>query len=158
MNVSALRKFLILGCIVMLPFAAMAWGVLGHRIIGQVADSYLSKDAKQEIFKILGHESVAMSSNWADFIKSDSTYDYLNTWHYINIAAGKSREQVMAILDADTSAVYARINFLTRELKNKHLEQAKKVMYLRLLIHFVGDIHQPLHVGRPGDRGEMMLK
>ena len=42
----------------------MAWGVLGHRIVGQIADSYLTKQTKKEIYKILGTESIAMASNW----------------------------------------------------------------------------------------------
>ena len=141
-----------------LPFTSMAWGLLGHRIIGQIADSYLTKEAKREIFKILGNESVAMSSNWADFVKSDSNYNYISSWHYINIAAGKTHDQVMAILAADTSSAYARINFLAKELKRKDLAQDLKVFYLRLLIHLVGDVHQPLHVGRPEDLGGNRVK
>ena len=62
----------------------MCWGQLGHRIVGEIADSYLTAKTKAEIKKILGNESIAMSSNWADFIKSDSTFKYLDTWHYIN--------------------------------------------------------------------------
>jgi hypothetical protein len=43
-----------------LPFASSAWGVLGHRVVGQIADSYLMPKAKIEIQKILGFESIAM--------------------------------------------------------------------------------------------------
>jgi len=136
----------------------MAWGLLGHRIVGQIADSYLTSGTKKEIFRILGNESIAMASNWPDFVKSDSTYDWLSSWHYINIAAGKTQAQVQAILDADTSSAYARINFLVRELKKKDLPQEKKVIYLKILIHLVGDVHQPLHVGRPEDLGGNRVK
>lgn len=52
-----------------LSYQSMAWGMLGHRIVGQIADGYLSKKAKKEIYNILGTESIAMSSNWADFVK-----------------------------------------------------------------------------------------
>jgi len=137
-----------------LPFCSLAWGVLGHRIVGQVADAYLTKNAKREIFKILGNESVAMASNWPDFIKSDPSYKYLDVWHYINLKAGLSETEVKTYLAADTvTDAYTKINWLASQLKNKELEQDKKVLYLRLLIHIVGDVHQPMHIGRPEDRG-----
>lgn len=136
------------------PFFAMAWGMLGHRIVGEIADSYLTSKARTEIQKILGTESLAIGSNWADFIKSDSTFNYLNPWHYVNLEKGLSEERVLAYLKADTVAdVYTRINFLVKELKNKNLPLDQKRMYLRLLVHFVGDVHQPMHTGRKEDLG-----
>jgi hypothetical protein len=141
-------KKIILCCLFFyLPFASMAWGVLGHRIIGQIADSYLTKNTKKAIAGILGTESVAMSSNWPDFIKSDPSYNYLSSWHYINLKGGLSQDSLQLFLNADTATdAYTKLNFLIAELKNKNLDQQKKILYLRLLIHIVGDIHQPLHV------------
>lgn len=142
-----------------LPFCSLAWGVLGHRIVGEIAESYLTPKAKAEIKKILGNESVAIASNWADFIKSDTSYRYLNSWHYINLNSGLSEEQIHAYLHADTATdVYTKMKFLVAELKKKNLSPDKKRMYLRLLIHFVGDIHQPLHVGRREDQGGNRVK
>ena len=130
------------------------WGQLGHRIVGEVADSYLSNKARKAVLEILGTESIAMSSTWADFIKSDTTYNYLNPWHYINIRQGLSQNEFNTFLQKDTSVdVYTKLNFLIAELKNKTLPIDKKKLYLRLLIHFAGDIHQPLHIGRPEDLG-----
>jgi hypothetical protein len=137
-----------------LSFQSMAWGLEGHRIVGEIADSYLSKKAKKEIYKILGTESIAMSSNWADFVKSDPAYGYLSNWHYINFNSGLTQQQFQSYLDTDTATdAYTKINFMVAELKKKDLPQEKKVLYLRMLIHIVGDIHQPLHVGRLEDRG-----
>ena len=142
-----------------LPFSSIAWGTLGHRIVGQIADTYLTKQTKKEIYKILGNESIAITSNWPDFIKSDPAYDYLGPWHYINLKAGLSETEVKNYLATDTvTDAYTKINWLTVQLKNKALEQVKKVLYLRLLVHIVGDIHQPLHVGRPDDRGGNGIK
>src|SRR5258705_5735043 len=143
--INKIKKTTVLALFLYLPFCSMAWGVLGHRIVGQVADSYLTKNTKKEIYKILGNESVAMASNWPDFIKSDPAYSYLSNWHYINLKAGLSETELKAYLAADTvTDAYTRINWLSAQLKNKDLEQDKKVLYLRLLIHIVGDIHQPL--------------
>lgn len=130
------------------------WGQNGHRIVGEIADNYLSNKARKAISEILGTESIAMTSNWADFIKSDSLYNYLNPWHYINVKQGLSQAEFMTILQNDTATdAYTKLNFLTTELKNKALPLEKKQMYLRLLIHIAGDIHQPLHVGRLEDLG-----
>jgi hypothetical protein len=128
--------------------ASWWWGMTGHRVVGEVADRYLTSKARKAIKEILGDESLAMASNWADFIKSDTSYNYLNPWHYINLKGGLSHDEVLNILKPDTGInLYAKLNFVVRELKNKNLEKDKKIVYLRLLIHFVGDLHQPLHVG-----------
>ncbi len=135
--------------------ASWWWGMTGHRVVGEIAQAYLSSKAKKAIKEILGDESLAMASTWADFIKSDSTFNYLSPWHYMNMKGGLGRDEVMNILAPDTGInLYAKTNFMIRELKNKNLEKDKKVLYLRLLIHFIGDLHQPLHVGgRPEDLG-----
>ena len=157
--INLFKKTTILFLFLYLPFCSIAWGVLGHRIVGQIADNYLTKNTKREIFKILGNESVAIASNWPDFIKSDPAYKYLDIWHYINLKAGLSETDLKNYLATDTvTDAYTKINWLTTELKNKELEQDKKVLYLRLLIHIVGDIHQPLHIGRPEDRGGNSIK
>ena len=147
-------KAIVVAICLYIPIKSNAWGLLGHRIVGQIADSYLSKSAKKAIAGILGNESVAMSSNWPDFIKSDPAYKYLSNWHYVNIKQGMTQEQVISTIEKDTSTnAYTKINWLKNELKKKDLPLADKQMYLKLLIHIVGDVHQPLHVGRPDDLG-----
>jgi len=145
---------LLLICCLYFPLHSLAWGALGHRIVGQIAESYLTAKAKRNIRQILGDESLAMSSTWADFIKSDPSYQYLNSWHYINVEDGLDYPSFRQYLDRDTlTDAYTRLNFLIRELKKKDLAKEKKIMYLRLLIHIVGDIHQPMHVSRAEDLG-----
>jgi S1/P1 Nuclease len=159
MKLQAFKKIIILSFLFYLPLTGMAWGVLGHRIIGQIADSYITPAAKVAITKILGTESVAMSSNWPDFIKSDPAYNYLSNWHYINFNSGLSQDSMKTYLATDTATdAYTKINFLVAQLKNKKIAQENKILYLRLLIHIAGDIHQPLHVGRLEDQGGNKVK
>jgi hypothetical protein len=154
-----LKKVALLGLFFYLPFSCMAWGILGHRIVGQIAESYLTPKAKKEIQNILGVESMAMASNWADFIRSDSSFNYLAPWHYINVEDNLTYKDLQAYLKTDTIAdAYTKINFLVKELKNKQLAKDKKVLYLRLLIHIVGDVHQPMHVSREEDLGGNKIK
>lgn len=137
-----------------LPLYSMAWGVLGHRIVGEVAESHLNTKAKKAVKKILGNETMAMASNWPDFIKSNPYYKYLGSWHYVNFKGGLTKVEFEEFLSADTDKdAYNGIKFLTAELKNHNLPDSLKVQYLKLLIHLVGDIHQPLHTGRYEDLG-----
>jgi hypothetical protein len=143
------------------PVKAMCWGQLGHRIVAEIADSYLTGKTKAAIKKILGSESIAMASNWADFIKSDSIFKYLDPWHYVDFEKNLNYSQLKEVLKKDTGKVddaYAAIIFLSKELKKKSLTLEKKKMYLKLLIHFVGDVHQPLHVSPHGTSGGNDIK
>lgn len=150
-TIKKIAFFIFVSC---LPFCSFGWGVLGHRIVGQVANSYLTLKARAEIKKILGNESIAIASNWADFIKSDSSYNYISSWHYIDLDSGLTKDEVETYLKNDTTAdVYTKINFLINELKKSNLPMEKKRMDLKLLIHFVGDVHQPFHVGHRNDMG-----
>ncbi|QNL51341.1 S1/P1 nuclease [Olivibacter sp. SDN3] len=134
---------------------ASAWGLTGHRVVAEIAHQHLSKKAKKKIQQLLGDESMAMAANWADFIKSDPQYNYLNTWHYVNFKSGLTIEKLKQQLAEDTAAnAYNKLHMLINKLKDDgELDQNTQRMYLRLIIHIVGDIHQPMHVGRPEDLG-----
>ncbi len=158
-DMRTIKKITLFGCLCLLPFFSFGWGLLGHRIVGQIAESYLSPKARIEIQKILGNESMAIISNWADFIKSDSEYQYIYNWHFIDMDSGLTKTQLQAYLQQDTvTDLFTKTNFLIKELKNRQLAMDKKYMYLKLLIHFVGDIHQPFHVGRHKDLGGNKIK
>lgn len=154
-----LKILSIAGCFILLPILTQAWGMLGHRIVGEVAQQYLSQRAKKEIKKILGNETLAMSSNWLDFVKSDTTYNYFYNWHFINLRQGLSDQEVLGYLATDTIVdAYTKLNFLSENLKNKNLPIEIKRMYLRALVHIAGDVNQPMHVGRRDDQGGNKVK
>lgn len=154
----AFSKFLF-SVVLFLPFQSNAWGLLGHRIAGEIASSYLTPGARKAIQQILGTESIAMAGNWADFIKSDTSYRYINQWHYIDFDSASDYTQMLRYLKNDTTAdAYTKLNFLTKQLKNKNLPQSEKLMYLRLLIHIAEDVHQPFHAARKGDTGGNEIK
>jgi hypothetical protein len=137
-----------------LPVRASAWGMIGHRIVGQVADSYLTGKARKAIVHILDGESLAMCSNWPDFIKSDTSFNYLSPWHYVNLPAGLDQQGVFSYLSTEKAAnVYNKIPEMVSILKNKQSTAEQKKMALRLLVHLVGDMHQPMHTARKDDLG-----
>jgi hypothetical protein len=155
-----LVKRIVLGIAIMyLPLQSMAWGTTGHRISGQIADSYLNAKARAAIKAILGDESIAMSSNWADFIKSDPQYKYLSSWHYVDFDKQYSYPEMQAFLKQDTATdAYTKMNFLIGELKKKTLAKSNKLLCLRMLIHIVEDVHQPMHTGHTEDKGGNDIK
>ena len=154
MKINLLKKVLLAAAILYLPLQSMAWGTNGHRICGQIADSYLTPKARAAIKAILGDESVAMASTWADFIKSDPNYNYLSTWHYIDFDKNYTYPEMQAYLKTDTATdAYTKMNFLIGQLKNKMLPHESKLLYLHMLIHIVEDVHQPMHTAHTADKG-----
>ena len=141
------------------PLQTMAWGTQGHRICGQIADSYLTPQARKAIKEILGDESIAMASNWADFIKSDDNYRYLYNWHFVDFDKAYTLPEMQQFLAGDKNVdAYTKLNFLIGELKKKDLSKENKLLYLRMVIHIVEDVHQPLHTGHTEDKGGNDIK
>lgn len=136
--------------LILISLQAYSWGKTGHRIVGAIAEYHLSKKAKKELQKIMGNESLATAANWMDFIKSESIWDHANPWHYCTIPGEMTYEESGTPQEGD---VIGTIDRLITELENKKFTDGGEVIAIRFLIHLVGDIHQPLHVGNGEDRG-----
>lgn len=137
-----------------LPFQANAWGTIGHRVVGEIADSYLKAKTRKAIQSILGYESLAMSANWGDFIKSDSSYNYMYNWHFVNLPAGLDKSGIYNFLETEKSPnLYNKIPDLIAVLKKSNSTADEKKLALRMLVHLAGDLGQPMHVARKEDLG-----
>jgi len=148
------RKFAPAALLLCLPFITFAWGTNGHRISGEIASSYLTPRARAAVREILGNESIAMASNWADFIKSDPNYNYLYSWHFVDFDHPYTQKEMQDFLAKDTGVdAYTKLNYLIAELKKKDLPKEKKLLDLRMVIHIVEDIHQPMHTAHREDKG-----
>jgi hypothetical protein len=138
---------------VVMPSAAWAWGNEGHEVIALIAASELSPAAKAQVEQLLGGDAattMADISTWADKIRRDRPETA--PWHYVNI------EITSAGCDAardcpDDACVVAQVQRDTAVVGNRTLAQSVRAEALRFLIHFVGDLHQPLHAGDNHDRG-----
>ena len=126
------------------------WGQIGHRTIGHIADGMLTKKAKKQVKRVLGHETLAEVSTWMDEVRSDDAFDYATTWHYCTIPDGMTYETAPTQEGGD---VIWAIEKITKELKEGGLSAEQEATNLKFLVHLVGDIHQPLHVGNGEDRG-----
>jgi hypothetical protein len=158
MILTSIKQKLILalavGFLAYLPIRANAWGTIGHRVVGEIADSYLKAKTRKAIQSILGYETLAMSANWGDFIKSDSTYNYMYNWHFVNLPAGLDKDGVYNFLETEKSPnLYNKIPDLIAILKKTSSSATEKKLALRMLVHLAGDLCQPMHVARKEDLG-----
>lgn len=150
-----LSKFTLAICIVSSLYS-FAWGLTGHRMVAEIAQHHLSSRTERKIKKLLGNEKLAYYANWPDFIKSDTTGVYKETsaWHYVNINPQKNFQQFKDSLEAQKGPnLYTQIKALSEKIKDKNVADVDKKVALMFLIHLVGDLHQPLHVGRFADLG-----
>jgi hypothetical protein len=153
-----MRKKILMGLLmaILLPMASFAWGPNGHRIVAEIAWLHLTPQARKAVTNILGKQSMAMVANWPDFIKSDTThqYDHTNQWHYLDFPANIDRARFDQLLaEATGENLYTEAQALIKQLKDRSVAKEKQVFALTFLIHLMGDLHQPLHVGRDEDLG-----
>ena len=127
------------------------WGKTGHRTTGEIAQVHLSKKAKRAIDKLLEGHTLAFVANHGDDIKSDPSYRKYSPWHYVNIDPEVSKyDPETASEDGD---LVMGIRKCIEVLKNKNSSKEDKQFHLKMLVHFVGDLHQPFHVGHAADMG-----
>lgn len=136
---------------------AHAWGMIGHRVIAEIAENHLNKKAKKNIQKIIGDQKLAYWSNWADFIKSDPNPELSSTgvWHFVNASPNLTFEEFNKELQASSdNNLYKAYNRIKAEAKSKQaVDLVKKQEQLYFILHLFGDAHQPMHVGRADDLG-----
>ncbi|UMB60447.1 S1/P1 nuclease [Lutibacter sp. A80] len=126
------------------------WGGTGHRTIGKIAEGYLKAKTKRKIAELLNGKSLAFVSTFGDEIKSDSSYDKFNSWHYINIPFGA---KYMGAFKNPEGDLMVGITKCKEVLLDDTSSKEDKVFYLKMLVHLIGDLHQPLHVANVKDRG-----
>lgn len=126
------------------------WGNTGHRAVGEIANMHLSKRLKRKIKKILNGQTLAMVSTYADDIKSDKKYRDFYTWHYVNLNDDETYQTSKKNPKGD---LVTGIEKCKQVLMDKNSSKADKAFYLKMLVHLIGDLHQPMHVGRVEDKG-----
>jgi len=129
---------------------ALAWGNIGHRVVGKIAESRLTPGTLAKIFAISDKDTLADLANWPDWIKSDENWLHASAWHYVSIPDGQTYEDIQKNPQGD---IVTAIDRFTRELRDPNTDRQKKREALAFLVHLVGDIHMPLHVGRVEDQG-----
>ena len=143
--------FALAGCATALaPAPALAWGKTGHRAIAAVAEPHLSGLARAHIREIIGLESLDEAATWPDDMRSAPAPFWQKTaspWHYVTVG-GYAYDQPPPEGDAATA-----LTRFSAMLRDPAATKADRQLALRFIVHIVGDLHQPLHVGKGSDRG-----
>lgn len=134
-----------------MPLHAVAWGADGHRLIAEVADGMLSAPAKTEALRLLALEpgaTLASVSTWADEARTPTTAP----WHYVNLPRDANCTYNPDRSCVQGACVVSAIDHQAAVLASGASDE-ERLKALKYLVHFVGDVHQPLHAGFADDRG-----
>jgi hypothetical protein len=146
-----------------LPTPALAWWEYGHETIATIAADNVKPQTRRAVAALLRHSgeldtpscparTIEQASVWADCIKAlKDRFSYAYSWHYQNVGICKPFDVKAACLDGN--CVSAQIDRNARLLKDRTLPVRERMMALAFLVHFVGDLHQPLHAADDGDLG-----
>ncbi|MGM1430277.1 S1/P1 nuclease [Sphingobacterium lactis] len=135
---------------------AFAWGMTGHRVISEIAEKHLSRKAKRNIERLIGHQKIAYWSNWADFIKSSPDTLLLKTgsWHFLNTPGNLTHAQFLVELqNSPEQNLYKAYKRVRQDVVNKELTLEQRQQAFYFMVHLLGDAHQPMHVSRAEDLG-----
>lgn len=159
---------------VMLSCQAMAWGDEGHEIVALIAQAHLDPAVLKKVNGLLGADTdtltahdIAAEATWADELRNRNDNGRLNTsqWHYIDIEIGApdidracyGHPAIPAGMAASRGpardCIVDKIQEFAAELADPATSAEEQIMALKFVLHFVGDIHQPLHTSDDHDRG-----
>ncbi|TYT25777.1 S1/P1 nuclease [Luteimonas viscosa] len=152
-----LIAILLIACALVGAPAAHAWGPLGHRLVARLAEPLLTPPAHAEVQRLLateGLDSLADVANWADDVRANDPVlgKQSAKWHYINIgeyACTYDAARACPGGDCVVEAIRAQVAILG----DRSRSDAERLQALKFLVHFVGDVHQPMHAGYARDRG-----
>ncbi|HJX95144.1 MAG TPA: S1/P1 nuclease [Candidatus Acidoferrum sp.] len=147
------------------PTAAQAWGCKGHQTVALIAEKHLTPEARQWVLKLLSENPIdpklnrycggasrdlmADASTWADDVRGERKN---GPWHYIDIPRGSKRGPLEPFCGQE-GCVTRAISEQLAILKDPKADAVKRAEALRYIIHFVGDLHQPLHTVTNADEG-----
>jgi len=137
-----------------LPHALTAWGREGHQVVASIAQARLSPAARSGVYQLLHGATLASVATDAD--------DYRNShretarWHYVDIPLQATRYDAARdcrVQDGEGDCALAEIDRLVATLRNRQAPAVDRAQALKFLVHFIGDIHCPLHASDDHDKG-----
>ena len=152
-----MRRLLLTGILLLLASPSMAWSVLGHRLVGELAQRHLQPGANAEVARLLVGEpdpTLAGVATWADTLRASDPERFKATsrWHYINTPTGICQFDAQRDC-AGGECVIGAIDAQRRILGDRNQPRDARRDALKFLVHFVGDIHQPMHANNHPDKG-----
>ncbi|MBD0327548.1 MAG: S1/P1 nuclease [Pyrinomonadaceae bacterium] len=145
-----LASLFLLACLVCMPASAFAWGTHGHRIVALVAANYLSAVAQDEVTRLLRDEELVDISTWADDIRPNRPETA--PWHFVDIPLADNNFNPATECQND-DCVIAQLEKFRKVINDANAARRERREALQFIVHFMGDIHQPLHDADNNDRG-----
>ena len=124
------------------------WGKKGHGLVAEVAFSLMDSVTRAKVYKYIDDMSIEQAGSWMDEIRSDHRYDYMKEWHYVNIEKGETYQP-----NKDANAVNELVEAIGKLQHHEKLSDEEIRRNILVVMHLVGDLHQPLHVGYGNDKG-----
>lgn len=135
---------------------AYGWSQKGHDVTCFVAEKHLTPKAAAAVDSLLEGRSMVYWANWLDNASHTPEYAYSKTWHYNNVDEGERYETRKQAPDGDAiTALRHTIGVLSGD---RQWPEGNAQLALKMLIHIMGDIHQPLHMGHATDLGGNRIK
>ncbi|MEM8757761.1 MAG: S1/P1 nuclease [Planctomycetota bacterium] len=139
---------------------AFGWGRDGHAVIAEIATRELSPETAAKIAELLEGNpaggSIVETASWADAVRPTEPYRWSAPLHYVNMpidATGYDHARDCPPNEEGFGCVVSAIDRFATQLGDESLPTEQRIEALMFLVHFVGDLHQPLHGGRQEDRG-----
>ena len=126
------------------------WGQKGHDVVAYIAECHLTPNAKAAVEAALDGKSIVYYANWLDNASHQPEYAYSKTWHYKNIDADKTYETMSLNHRGD---IVTALNEQIAKLQAGGLSHTDEALALKMVVHLVGDVHQPMHLGHLSDLG-----
>ena len=145
-----MRRVLVFVCLAV-SVPAFGWGPEGHSLVARLAAARLTPAAAAKVAAILGPgTTLASISSWADQVRRSRTDS--GPWHYIDIPINQPHLD-MARDCPKGACVVTKIEDFEKELAAPETTPEKRKESLMFIVHFVGDMHQPLHCSDNKDKG-----
>lgn len=132
---------------------AGAWGREGHEIIGKVAEAHLAEPTRRAALQLLSGQALSAVAYWADEVR-DARPETMR-WHFVNVPRNAPRfdatRDCTHTLEGDCTV--AAIHRARVAIANTSRSSEERAEALKFLVHFIGDLHQPLHCADNNDRG-----
>ena len=135
---------------------AFGWSEPGHRVVGELAAGALTPAARAEVDALLAGEpepTLAGVSAWPDRIRDQPEWEHTGPWHYLNFPRGVGCEFDAGRDCRNGSCVVGAIEQQLAVLADRGQPRERRRDALKFVVHFVGDVHQPLHAGFADDKG-----
>lgn len=150
-----MKKFLSIALVACASLTAFGWGQKGHDTTTCIAERHLTKAAADSVASLFDGRSAIYWANWLDNASHTPKYEYTKTWHYKNIDDGVEYEEAPIL---ETGEIVGAIRWQIATLTDANASRDERVLALKILVHLLGDIHQPMHMGHATDLGGNRVK